>query len=260
MKFYLLNVFTKEKKNGNQLAAVFPEKNLTGEDMQRITREFNFSETIFFDSQDKQKLRIFTPGGELPFAGHPTVGGAWLLHHLKLVGEKFSLHVPQGELFAEVGESSKIRFPGKPQISSFTGDLSTLLKSSNVNEGDVELENVRSVNVGPVFGVIPLKSHKALIEAKLPVQQPGARTYFYYQQDANHAAVRMFGAREDSATGSAACALGGFLREVKKLPSGNIILSQGKEMDRECELHLSWNDHVFIGGNVHLWGEGTLIG
>lgn len=260
MKFYLLNVFTKEKKNGNQLAAVFPDKILSSEDMQRITREFNFSETIFFDSHDKQKLRIFTPVGELPFAGHPTVGGAWLLHHLKFAGEKFSLHVPQGELLAEVNESSKIRFPGKPEISSFTGDLTTLLKSSNVNESDVEFENVRSVNVGPVFTVIPVKTRAALTHAKLPAGQiPGTRNYFYFKQDETHYSVRMFGTREDAATGSAACALAGFLREVKKLSSGKIILSQGKEMDRECELHLSWNDHVFIGGNVNLWGEGTLI-
>lgn len=259
MKFYLLNVFTKEKRNGNQLAAVFPEKNLSSEDMLRITREFNFSETIFFDSNDKLKLRIFTPVGELPFAGHPTVGGAWLVNYLKFAGEKFSLHVPQGELLAEVNGSSKIRFPGNPVVTSFSGDLSTLLKASNVNESDAEIENVRSVNVGPVFTIIPLKSQEALTEAKLPVQKPGTRTYFYFLQDSGHAAVRMFGTREDAATGSAACALAGYLREVKKMSSGKLILSQGKEMDRECELHLSWNDSVYIGGFVNLWGEGTLI-
>lgn len=260
MKFYLLNVFTRELRNGNQLAAVFPEKHLSVDDMLRITREFNFSETIFFDPADKLKIRIFTPNGELPFAGHPTVGGAWLLNHLKIAGEKFSLHVPQGELLAEVIESSKIRFPGKPVVSPFSGDLSALLKSSNVNESDVELENVRSVNVGPVFTVIPLKSRSALSNAKLPLGQiPGTRNYFYFKEDESHYSVRMFGTREDAATGSAACALAGFLNDVKKMNSGNLILSQGKEMDRECELHLSWNNHVFIGGNVNLWGEGTLI-
>jgi predicted PhzF superfamily epimerase YddE/YHI9 len=69
----------------------------------------------------------------------------------------------------------------------------------------------------------------------------------------------MFGMREDPATGSAACALAGFLKQVKGQASGKVILSQGKEMNRECELHLSWDENIFIGGRVTLWGEGALI-
>jgi trans-2,3-dihydro-3-hydroxyanthranilate isomerase len=260
MKFYLLNVFTKNKQNGNQLAAVFPEKNLTPEEMQKISREFNFSETIFFDPADKKHLRIFTPIGELPFAGHPTVGGAWLLHHLKHVGEKFTMTVPQGELPSVVKETALIQYPGTPVVRQFLGNISNVLKSCNVNEADVEIENVRSVNAGPVFTVIPLKSRKALTNATLPANQvQGTRHYFYFKEDDHHYSVRMFGMREDPATGSAACALAGFLKQVKGQASGKVILSQGKEMNRECELHLTWDENIFIGGRVNLWGEGALI-
>ncbi len=78
MNFYLVNVFTKNDKAGNQLAVVFPEKNLSDVHMQDIAKEFNFSETVFIDAY--QNLRIFTPKSELPFAGHPSVGAASEMH------------------------------------------------------------------------------------------------------------------------------------------------------------------------------------
>ena len=82
-RFVTLDVFTEKRFAGNPLAVVLEPDGLETDAMQRIAREFNLSETVFvFPPENKAhraKLRIFTPGRELPFAGHPTVGTAVLL-------------------------------------------------------------------------------------------------------------------------------------------------------------------------------------
>src|SRR5881227_4105953 len=82
-RFVTLDVFTEKRFAGNPLAVVLEPDGLDTAMMQAIAREFNLSETVFVqppeDSSHRAKLRIFTPGRELPFAGHPTVGTAVLL-------------------------------------------------------------------------------------------------------------------------------------------------------------------------------------
>jgi trans-2,3-dihydro-3-hydroxyanthranilate isomerase len=86
LKFYTLDVFTNRKFGGNPLAVVMGADQLTTAHMQAITREFNLSETTFVmkpdDPSASAKVRIFFPGGEMPFAGHPTLGTAALLADL----------------------------------------------------------------------------------------------------------------------------------------------------------------------------------
>lgn len=82
-RFYTADVFTDQIFGGNPLAVLPESQGLTTQQMQQIAREFNFSETVFVlppeDARHTRKLRIFTPGVELPFAGHPTVGTAYIL-------------------------------------------------------------------------------------------------------------------------------------------------------------------------------------
>ena len=82
MDFYIVDVFAEEKYTGNQLAVVNNAASLSSEQMQQIAREFNFSETTFITSGKQPNggydVRIFTPGTEVPFAGHPTIGTAWM--------------------------------------------------------------------------------------------------------------------------------------------------------------------------------------
>ena len=84
MDFYIVDVFAEAKYQGNQLAVFFPERDLSGREMLRIAGEMNFSETTFVLSSKQADggydVRIFTPYGEVPFAGHPTLGSchAWL--------------------------------------------------------------------------------------------------------------------------------------------------------------------------------------
>jgi trans-2,3-dihydro-3-hydroxyanthranilate isomerase len=85
----IVDVFTDKALAGNQLAVVLDGRDISADVMQRLAREMNFSETTFIlppeDPAHAAKVRIFTPGGELPFAGHPTIGTAWVLAHEGLV-------------------------------------------------------------------------------------------------------------------------------------------------------------------------------
>jgi trans-2,3-dihydro-3-hydroxyanthranilate isomerase len=87
LEFYTLDVFTSRRFGGNPLAVVLGADALSTEQMQVICREFNLSETIFVmkpaDAANTARVRIFFPGGEMPFAGHPTVGCAVLLAEMK---------------------------------------------------------------------------------------------------------------------------------------------------------------------------------
>lgn len=90
-RFIQVDVFTNEPFGGNPLA-VFPDaEGLTTEEMQRLAREMNLSETTFVlppqTPEADFKVRIFTPAAELPFAGHPVVGTHWVLAHLGRVEE-----------------------------------------------------------------------------------------------------------------------------------------------------------------------------
>src|SRR6476660_2792899 len=88
LRYVTCDVFTSTPFTGNQLAVVFGAEGLSTETLQAITREFNYSETVFVfaadDPSHTRRVRIFTPGSELPFAGHPTLGCA---HSLLALGE-----------------------------------------------------------------------------------------------------------------------------------------------------------------------------
>ena len=85
MRLHIVDVFAETRYAGNQLAVVRDCAGLSGEAMQTIAREMNFSETTFVTAETplRAKVRIFTPGEELPFAGHPTIGTAWVLGHTR---------------------------------------------------------------------------------------------------------------------------------------------------------------------------------
>jgi len=78
-KFYIVDVFAERKYEGNQLAVFLAEDTFSDAEMQKIAREMNFSETTFITSMKDYNVRIFTPDVELPFAGHPTLGSAYVI-------------------------------------------------------------------------------------------------------------------------------------------------------------------------------------
>lgn len=261
MNYTLLNVFTRSENGGNQLAVVEVKAPLTTEKMQSIARDFNFSETVFVT--DHKNLRIFTPKSELPFAGHPTIGAAWWIAQ-QTQQKQFALSLPLGLVPIRLQHNKVfLTFPGQPKVSNYTGDLAGLLEATHVPEEAIQKEWIRQINVGPEFLVIPLTSHQALREAQPPVSFPEpVKCYFIFQEHPTIFHVRMFApslsVMEDPATGSAACALAGFCRDVRNIPSGNVTVYQGREMDRPSEIQVSWDQLIHVGGSVEQWAQGQL--
>lgn len=262
MEFELLNVFTRDGLGGNQLAVVYPDKVLSVEVMQQTAVNFGFSETIFI--YPGQRARIFTPVGELPFAGHPTIGAAFSIAQ-KFQLSDFSLHVPKGEIRCEVKDDlAQIVFPGDVLIQRTSADVASLLKRCEISASDVDETSIRELNSGPLFLILPLKTQKALTEAKVMTSLEGeARPYLVYRESKGLFHVRMLSpylkGGEDAATGSAACALAGWLREVQGEETGDAIIYQGRELGRPSEIHLSWTeDRIVIKGKSVTWGRGLL--
>jgi len=108
--FAIVDVFAEEKYAGNQLAVVRGAADLADETLQKITREMNYSETTFILSEEERDggydVRIFTPGGEVPFAGHPTLGTAYVIRNeiLATPGERVVLNLEAGEIPVTFGD------------------------------------------------------------------------------------------------------------------------------------------------------------
>jgi trans-2,3-dihydro-3-hydroxyanthranilate isomerase len=103
-KFYIVDVFAEKKYSGNQLAVIRNASNLSSEEMQKIAFEFNFPETTFILSDDINNngfdVRIFTPKEEIPFAGHPTLGTAYIIQNeiLSDPDDKVTLNLKVGPI------------------------------------------------------------------------------------------------------------------------------------------------------------------
>ncbi len=264
MKFELVNVFTTNEVNsGNQLAIVYPDRDLSSDERLSIARYFNYNETIFVH-EDFYTLRIFTPKEEFPFAGHPTIGAANQIG-IKTKKKRFTLEVPLGILEVDSDDNgTSIIYPGAPVVSEFKGDLLEHLKLAGVEPSQVHIPQVKKINAGPDFVVIPLKSRGALQKAVSPkFTKDPVRTYFVFQEAPEKFEVRMFtpfhSAGEDAATGSAACALAAFCRDVMGEISGKVLISQGKYMNKPSEIRIQWDrTSIKLQGKVFKWAEGTL--
>ena len=113
MIFYIVDVFTEQKYAGNQLAVVREAAGLSDSEMQNITKEMNYSETTFILSDEKRNggydVRIFTPAQEVPFAGHPTLGTAYIIQReiIKEPVEKIILNLKVGRIPVTFNYSGK---------------------------------------------------------------------------------------------------------------------------------------------------------
>jgi len=98
--FYIVDVFAEDKYSGNQLAVVISGNKLNDEEMQRVAKEMNYSETTFITSVENYDVRIFTPEVELPFAGHPTIGTAYILQteFMKEKAKTMALNLKIGQI------------------------------------------------------------------------------------------------------------------------------------------------------------------
>ncbi|MGY6528910.1 MAG: PhzF family phenazine biosynthesis protein [Cyanobacterium sp.] len=293
MKFYTLDVFTNQLFSGNQLA-VFPDgEGLSDDDMQKIAIEFNFSETVFVfdDEQTNFQLRIFTPGGEIPFAGHPTIGTAFLLAKLG----KFNLNAGETEVVFREGVGdvpvtvfrdgqnkiwTQLKAPCPPDFYTDCPCKQDLAQMLSLEMDDLMVDNfvVEGASCGLPFLLIPLASKEALGKAKIDLgiwervlkNSWSPHVYIFVQTGYSSFQVRMFAPAlnitEDPATGSAATAFAGYLAKYQPESEGcwSWDIFQGSEMGRPSRIKaiaLKQNNRIKeikVGGESIIVTEGNL--
>lgn len=274
-EYHIADVFTDKAFGGNQLAVIPDARGLTAEQMKSITREFNFSESIFVFPPDNpantRKVRIFTPGSELPFAGHPTIGVAIVLAaigELEVEGSYVRIVLEEGvgpvpvkitmrdgkPAFAQL-TTAKLpeRGPGSFDPRVVAGALSLEIKDLDIDE-DLGIEGW---SAGLPFIFVPLNSIDALRRARPKLDlfdkcfgSTWADSVFVFVENEESKArdgvmngdgvihARMFapsfGIPEDSATGSACASLGGYLASRATIADGTLRyrVHQGVEMGR----------------------------
>lgn len=293
-RYYICDVFTNQRFGGNQLAVLPDARGLNDKQMQLIAREFNFSESTFVFQADEghtRKVQIFTPAREVPFAGHPNIGTAFVLASC-------------GEL-EEMGEPTEIVFEEKAGLvqvmirKSDEGVISCELKAPQVlSLGKVlPVETVAAAvslsaseivtdthlpmvaSVGLPFLMVELRDQSALEKARINLNGfeqiaaqgviPDIHVYIR-SHDEFDIRARMFapfdGVPEDPATGSANCALAGLLGHFHESTSGNFAwrIAQGVEMGRPSLLQARAEKKAgeiistWIGGNCVMVSEGYI--
>ena len=265
-QFVTLDVFTDTRLSGNPLAVVLDAQGLETSQMQAVAREFNLSETVFVlppeNPAHSARVRIFTPGSELPFAGHPTVGTATLLASRKIGTVKTgqdAIIVLEEEIGAvRVG----VRFrPGKATFAEF--DLPRLSRSLGkapepdrlcaalgLTHGEIGFENHKPSfwSAGMPFVFVPVRDLDVAARARVNLavwkesfKGFGEEVFVYCRESVHqghHFHGRMFaptlGVVEDPATGAAAAAFSGVIQHFDELPAGShrFHVEQGYEMGR----------------------------
>ena len=287
-----VDVFTETRFGGNQLA-VFPEaEGLADDEMQAIAREMNFSETTFVlpptDASADARVRIFTPGRELPFAGHPVVGTSFVLARQRGKTDlRLELGIGTLGVQADAGDgvigSATMEQPVPTFESVPNTDPAVLASLLGLDAADIAAETPPEFgSAGNRFLYLPLRSLDAVRRAR-----GIAEAMERYFAGHHHAAIYLFSTetespnataharmfslalgasvREDPATGSAAGPAGGYLLRHGLAEPGLLLLEQGYEMLRPSQIQVGLTvmdgalSRVTVGGGVVLVGEGSLL-
>ena len=284
-RFVTLDVFTREPLAGNPLAVVLDAEDLDTDRMQAVAGEFNLSETVFVlpaeDARQRARIRIFTPGRELPFAGHPTVGTAVLLALIDRDDEPgavaFGLKEKIGTVACVVEVEgrgrgyARFRLPRLPEIWGEGRDRAQCGRGLGLDPAEIGFDrHAPSRHSGGVpYDLVPVASLEALARAKPEGAAFAAAfgesghpaAYLYARRTApgpKRFRARMFapgmGIPEDPATGSAVAAFAGALLQFEPLGNGthDIVVEQGFEMGRpsEIELQLTITGGALVGAEI----------
>jgi PhzF family phenazine biosynthesis protein len=268
LAFFQVDVFSASAAQpftGNPVAVVLNAENLSAARMQQIATWTNLSETTFVSEISTQgyHLRIFTPGGELPFAGHPSLGSAWAVcQHLGLSGATISLtqRCAVGEVAIEINTASAkagLKLPAASLVdisSSQSAALSSALGCEMM--GDPKI-----VDLGPRWLTLPVSSEESLLAIKpdLPAIAAISRSLSLTGVNVfgpDHAAgyeVRSFapllGVAEDPVCGSGNGAVAYYLRDVSGLKLESYEARQGRAIGRDGKISIT-----FKGQDIWLAG------
>lgn len=292
LTFYIVDVFAEKKYEGNQLAVFRGGNTLSDTEMQSIAREMNFSETTFILSESEREggfdVRIFTPGKEVPFAGHPTLGTAHII--LKEIAsasaDRIVLNLKVGQIpVTVVKNADEITTYWMKQIEPVFGQtlspgIIAPVLGLNPNEIDDRLP-IQEVSTGLPHILVPLRTLESLRRARVNrdlyfdlIKDRWAKPILIFSSEphepGNDMSVRMFadcfGIPEDPATGSGNGCLAGYLvrhryRGQEKI---NIRTEQGYEIGRPSLLFLKAEEKnggisISVGGKAITIAKGEFV-
>ena len=292
-EFYMVDVFTDNRFGGNQLAVFTQGHHFREEELQAIAREINFSETTFIFPEESQgdhyRVRIFTPAEEVPFAGHPTLGTAYVIQTYLTQDKRdqivLDLNVGPIPVTIEYDGDSvgKMTMKQNPPVFGETLSAEDLAGVLNISPADVDLRfPIQEVSTGLPFIIVPLKTMEAVSRARLNkeayealISALQAKAILFFAPETVHAENQLharvfteyFGVPEDPATGSANGCLAGYLLRYEYFGSRelNIRVEQGFEIGRNAILFLSGSKtddqiSVYVGGRTAPFARGEVLG
>ncbi len=290
LRMFIVDVFAEEKYAGNQLAVVTGGAALSSAAMQRIARETNFSETTFVLSDQPNNggydVRVFTPAVEIPFAGHPTLGTAFVLRNEILSNrpETVTLNLGVGQVpvsftFDSDGrETAWMRAPRVALGQIHPRERLSEIVGLSVDDLDSRFP-VQDTSIGVPFTIIPVATldamrrarfNRAVYERQAEVRRAlflfSSQTYSPSNQFNARMFAEPFGVAEDPATGSANACFGAYLLEHQHATSNSldICVEQGYEIGRPSLLFVRAERNaagadVCVGGHVVSTFRGELL-
>ena len=289
MRFYILDVFAESRLSGNQLAVFRDCAELSTVSMQKIAQEMHYSETTFITSEKPRNggydVRVFTPGYELPFAGHPTLGTAYIVQS-QVIGKqvgKVVLNMKVGQIpvtFSYHDGAPDVLWM-KQKNPTFGGTFSRerIAKILGLKSTDIDPKfPVRLVSTGVPFVVVPLTGLKAIKGIKVDrtslahlFKETDTTVILLFSPETyskeNDLNVRVLGLPdvipEDPATGSGNGCLAAYLIKERYLDRNSIDIrvEQGYEINRRSLLLLKAQENpkgidVNVGGRVQFVASG----
>jgi trans-2,3-dihydro-3-hydroxyanthranilate isomerase len=291
LSFYFVDVFAEEKYAGNQLAVVRNARALSVFQMQRIANEMHFSETAFILSDEKRnggyEVRIFTPASEVPFAGHPTLGTAYVIKHSvsdEITDEVvLNLKVGQIPVVFKREERNEETLWMKQIRPTFGKTLAAAKVLAMLNLSAQEVDSrypIQEVSTGLPFVIVPLKTLDAVRRVRIDkdehlklAREMQAEILVFssetYRKENNlnvRVFVDLYGIPEDPATGSANGCLAAYLSRYEYFGDDAVDarVEQGCEIGRPSLLYLKAQKRqgeiqVSVGGKVVMVAQGELL-
>ncbi len=283
--FRLLNVFASTTFSGNQLCVFEDARGMDDATMLNLAAQFNLSETTFILPSDNAdaRVRIFTPGYEMKFAGHPTIGTSQVVRELRQTGDALTLEFAAGIVPVQAqGDAWTFTAPCPGGVQTATPELgrADIAALVGLSADDLAADPIW-VDTGADQLLVPLASVDAVRRAapdasKLSRWQAsslGRKTLYVFAfdegnvRDARQVVVARYffakaggGVDEDAGTGSACANLGGWLIHQQRSLPVSILVEQGDQMGRPCRLLLDVlaDGHIQVGGRALEIGRGSI--
>ncbi|MFQ1062267.1 PhzF family phenazine biosynthesis protein [Bordetella trematum] len=272
-RYRLVNVFAESLFGGNPLCVFEDARGMSDADMRALALQFNLSETTFVleRAAGRAQVRIMTPTHEMPFAGHPSLGTAWVLQQLGVARDgAVTLELAAGAVPVSArGAIWTLAAPGAARLRQRPCARSREQVAASLGLPVEALAGEPMwVDTGVEQCVVPLVSAQAVQQVQprdidrweaardgrcvlYPVAFTGERRQGREVVSARYFAVKGSGVMEDPGTGSACANLGGWLLGQGRAIAGGVVVEQGDQMGRPCRLYLD----LGAGGEIHVGGE-----